>query len=89
MAKVAVTPRALKYMSARSSNYTLYRFPGIAGCCGGHIENALSEGKPKSMENYTFRIFNGITVYISDSLLNEQITIDLTGFLFWKWLTLR
>lgn len=86
MAKVKVTPRALAYMPTRSKDYTLYRFQGFLNRSGGDLEATLSEGKPGNTLHYTVREFDGIKIYVSDSLLNRQITIDLARFLFWKWL---
>jgi len=49
----------------------------------------VREGKPGNTNNYTIRKFDGIKVYVSNTLLNKQVTIDLAGFLRWKWLKIK
>ena len=88
MAEVSISRQAKEFMLNRSREYTLYQVQGAGGWCGGYTEPAVSEGKPKSLDNYDLKKFDELTLYVSNSL-TKHVTIDLAKFLVWKWLTLN
>lgn len=53
------------------------------------MEPAVSEGKPKSDRNYTCIDLEGVRLYVSKSLEEKHLKVDLAGFLAWKWLTIK
>ncbi|MDZ7852447.1 MAG: CC/Se motif family (seleno)protein [Halomonas sp.] len=57
------------------------------GCCGGSADIAVAEAHmPDDPERFTRLEFDGMTLYIDPTLVDQRLTLDVEGFLGLKHL---
>jgi hypothetical protein len=50
------------------------------------VQPAVGAGKPKTTSGYRKLDLEGLELYVSKSLGDKQYRLDLSRFMFWKWL---
>jgi hypothetical protein len=76
-----VTARAREWLQEKGGVATV-RLSPRHGCCGGGANIAVAEAHaPDKPERYTRLAFEGITLYIDPTLVDQGLQVDVEGFL--------
>jgi len=78
---IEVTPRAREWLRRKGGVATV-RLSPRHGCCGGRADIAVAEARPPDWpERYVRLELEGVTLHVDSTLVDQQLTVDVEGFL--------
>ncbi|MCA1770810.1 MAG: iron-sulfur cluster biosynthesis family protein [Halomonas sp.] len=78
---IKITARARDWLQKKGGVVTV-RLSPRHGCCGGSAEIAVAEARtPDEPEGFTRIEFDGVTLYIEPTLVDQGLQINVEGFL--------
>ncbi|MBB3183040.1 hypothetical protein FHR95_000564 [Halomonas fontilapidosi] len=78
---IEVSDRAREWLHKQGGVATV-RLSPRHGCCGGRADIAVAEARtPDAPKRYTRLEHDGVVLYIAPTLLDQDLTLDVEGFL--------
>lgn len=78
---IEVTPGAREWLRKKGGVATV-RLSPRHGCCGGRADIAVAEARPPDWpERYVRLEFEGVTLHVDPTLVDQGLQINVEGFL--------